>query len=346
MFIAITGALLLIALSNKFVFFLTKSAAGVLPITYVFKIMGLYIPRLASYLLPLGFFTAILFSFMRLHTDSEMTVMFSCGISWKFITKLVLGIAAFVAFMVMLLSMWLVPMSMQQLSKLITEGKAIGILSTISPGRFQVVDDGRMVAYIAEMDKNNVMQDIFIAEQPKNNDNAWTIITAESAKLQQNKSAAYMILNNGHRYSGLPGKLAFDLVDFAEYGREISQQPEEELIANQKSKTTTELWHSTISKDKAELQWRLALPISVIVLALLAISLSYIGPRQGRFAKFVPAILIYITYYNLLVVFKRWIAKDIVAPYIGMWPLHVIFLLIGFLLLGQVSGAWRQWRTK
>ena len=60
----------------------------------------------------------------------------------------------------------------------------------------------------------------------------------------------------------------------------------------------------------AELQWRFALPISVLMLALLAIPLSHVRPRQGRYSHILPAILIYIVYMNLLFIARNWVERN------------------------------------
>src|SRR3546814_8269688 len=49
-------------------------------------------------------------------------------------------------------------------------------------------------------------------------------------------------------------------------------------------------------QDRAELQWRVGAPIAVLVLTLLAVPLSYIRPRQGRYGKLVIGILAYLIY--------------------------------------------------
>jgi lipopolysaccharide export system permease protein len=80
--------------------------------------------------------------------------------------------------------------------------------------------------------------------------------------------------------------------------------------------------------DKAELQWRIALPVAVIVLMLLALPLGKIKPRQGRYARLFLGVLGYLIYFNLLGVVQLWIEDGKWPPNLGMWPVHGLVLLV------------------
>ncbi len=53
-----------------------------------------------------------------------------------------------------------------------------------------------------------------------------------------------------------------------------------------KAKSVTELARSAFPADHAELQWRQSRGLTALLMALLAISLSRVKPRQGRFSTF------------------------------------------------------------
>ena len=93
--------------------------------------------------------------------------------------------------------------------------------------------------------------------------------------------------------------------------------------------------------EKAELQWRIAMPLATILLAALAVPLSRTGPRQGRFAKLFIAVVIYALYMNFLAVARSWVEHDKILPALGLWWVHAsLLLLIAVLMLRQ--GGW-QW---
>ena len=63
-------------------------------------------------------------------------------------------------------------------------------------------------------------------------------------------------------------------------------------------------------RDRAELSWRTAVPVMAVVLMLLAVPLSKLRPRQGRFARVGLAVLVYFVYSNLLAAVRVWIEKE------------------------------------
>jgi lipopolysaccharide export system permease protein len=78
----------------------------------------------------------------------------------------------------------------------------------------------------------------------------------------------------------------------------------------------------------AEIQWRASSVIMTIILSLIAINLVKAAPRQGRYAGFFPAILIYIVYSNLLGITRAWVSKGIVSPWFGAVWVHILMILI------------------
>src|SRR5689334_8860596 len=106
---AVTGILLIIALSNRFSSYLAKTASGQLPIEWIFKLVGLHVPELLSLLLPLCLMMSLLFAYGKLYSNSEFIVMLSSGVSPKFIVKITLFIAVLVAGAVAYLTLYLNP---------------------------------------------------------------------------------------------------------------------------------------------------------------------------------------------------------------------------------------------
>jgi len=342
-FLATLTVLLLIALSNRFALYLAKAATGELPLGLVFRVVGLYIPELLSYLIPLSFFIALLFAFGRLYADSEMTVLMACGISWKYICRLTLILALLIMFLVGALSLWWVPQITKSREKAISEGEAIGMLQSILPGRFQTAGEGEHVFYLEDVTDKHTLKGVFIAERPKLDsaaiDHGWTLITANEAFVKRDSKTKdfYLVLKQGYRYQGVPGIASYTVVKFDEYGRSTPPMVEAAPTQELRQKDTHDLMNAT-REDAAEFQWRLSLPLSVPILALLAIPLSRVRPRHGRYAKFLPAIVVYIIYYNLFTICKRWVSNGSLPSYLGVWWVHAFFLILGLVLIAKESG--------
>ena len=66
---------------------------------------------------------------------------------------------------------------------------------------------------------------------------------------------------------------------------------------------------------------------------LMAVPLSRVNPRQGRFLKLLPAILLYMAYLTLLISARGSLEKGNLSPALGLWWVHGVFLAIGLGLL-------------
>lgn len=347
-FAAFVFILLFIAISNKFVMLLAKAASGKLYVSLIFKVVALYIPELFAILAPVAMFIAILFTFSRLHADSEITVLLTSGFDWINLTRITLLVAGVVAVCVAVINLNVVPAISVMRAKLLAEGQAIGAMNAITPGRFQTIENNdQLVFYVEDILPDGKLHNIFIAQQPAGDstdaNTSMVVVTAKSALLKQqnNHNEFYLILHDGYRYDGVPGTANYKTTSFVEYGRQLKYDAAT-ISDNDYMRSSKELFKSKNSADIAELQWRLAMPIAVLLLAMIAIPLSKVQPRQGRYAKFLPAVLIYMIYYNLLTIIKRSVANGKIPELPGIWALHIVFLLCAILLLLHASGRLAQ----
>lgn len=350
-FCAIVFILMFIAISNKFVMFLAKAASGKLPTGLLFKVVGLFIPELFAILAPVAMFVAILFTFSRLHADSEIAVLLTSGCSWAQLVRITLSIAAVVAVIVAAINIFVVPAISSERAQLLAEGQATGVINAIVPGRFQTIDDSdQLVFYVENILPDGQLHNIFIAQQPKSDgtdpNKPITVVTAKTAQLKQHNSQEYyLVLHDGYRYVGKPGAADYAVTSFGEYGRQLKYAAGA-VPSNENMRSSKELLKSKEPVDKAEWQWRMAMPIAVMLLSLIAIPLAKVQPRQGRYAKFLPAVLIYMLYYNLMTIARRSIANGKLPEFPGMWAVHVILLICGVILLLHIAGRLAQFKYR
>jgi lipopolysaccharide export system permease protein len=146
----------------------------------------------------------------------------------------------------------------------------------------------------------------------------------------------YLILENGKVVDAAPGQLDLRVLNFK---RNDLRLPEPEVRKQKKSKinmkSTVELLDDGSAESIAELQWRISPAITVIVLGLLAIPLAHSSPREGRGVRVVLGILIYLLYGNLLYLCRSWMTEGILPTSIGMWWVHIMFLVISFVWVGR-----------
>jgi lipopolysaccharide export system permease protein len=331
--LGIVLGLLVIFISSEFAHYLTMAANGRIPAELIGYLMLLEIPKLLGLLLPLAFFLALLVNYGRLGAEQELTVMRASGLS----RYQLLGMTVLQALLVMLLvagiMMWWAPYVAKRKEVLIREGQAASIVNTIIPGRFQKMGSAKTVLYVEQVDRDkDAAKNVFLAKQDPKQPLNWQVINAKTAQVNvDHKGQETVVLHDGNRYLGQPGQANFQVMHFARY---IYHLPTPKIIwrFDEEALATSSLWPiDNANPTKAgELQWRLSVPLMVLVLALLAVPLSRVEPRQGRYAKLAPALILYIFYANGLFVARNWVGNGKVSPLIGMWWLHLLFLVIAF----------------
>jgi lipopolysaccharide export system permease protein len=186
---------------------------------------------------------------------------------------------------------------------------------------------------------------LFIAQESKStadNANAWVVLSAASGYQSIDKATQvpYVVADNGNRYEGTPGQSDYKIFQFTKYAMRLPDAPISSMRQLQEAVPTSQLLAKYDNPNNAsELQWRISIPLSTFLLGLLAVPLSQVRPRQGRYAMLLPALLVYVVYMNLLFAGRNLIEQKLVPTYVGMWWVHLLPLA---LLLWVVS----SWRTR
>ncbi|MCK4608569.1 MAG: LPS export ABC transporter permease LptF [Gammaproteobacteria bacterium] len=350
--LATSAVLLFIFLSAQFVHFMRYAAEGNLTAHMVILLLSLEMPTLLGTLLPLALFLGILLGFGRMYADSEMTVLFACGVSWRRIMKIVMSIATIIMVLVSILMLWVSPHVNKYAEELLNTG-ALSPLELILPGQFQEMQGGKLIFYAEEISKDHKkLHDIFVADPDDSQQNKkdkkdetdnWNVLVAKTGKQKIDKKTGdlFLVFNNGHRYSGIPGQRDFQIAKFDEFGKRISQGDNRNKRKVNAMPTMELFRHHKNDAAAAELQWRISMPIMVLVLAIMAVPLSRVRTRQGRYAQMIPAMLLYVIYGNFMFLARSWIKQGEISHALGMWWVHGIMLLIALLLFLHQIG-WRR----
>lgn len=347
-FIAVIAIILLIAISNKFVRLIAQAAAGNIAPSVLLQVILFQIPELLAFLLPVGLFLAILLCFSRFFADNEIPVMLACGIGWQRLLLVSLSLGCVVMLLSGTLTCYFGPKIAYQREQLLHEEGPLLLMQTVTPGRFHAFQKDKLVFYVSSINTDrSQMKQVFIAEQPKSNamtNESWSLLTAEAGKVvvNENTGLTYFKLLNGRRYHGTPGEADYSVLAFDEYERLLEGSTLTPGLFFHRTMPTPMLLENPSPSNLAELQWRLAVPLSAPLLALLAVPLSRVRPRQGRFGQLFTAVIICILYYNLLTISKRWVAGSKLAPEIGLWWVHLALFIVALLWLGKVSGRLNQ----
>ncbi|MEX6501274.1 LPS export ABC transporter permease LptF [Pseudomonas zhanjiangensis] len=336
---AVSAVLLVIIMSGRFIKYLAQAAQGALDPGVLFLIMGFRLPGFLQLILPLGLFLGILLAYGRLYLDSEMTVLTATGMSQQRLMAYSLMPALLVALLVAWLSLGLAPQGVTEQMRILNEQDALTEFDTLVPGRFQAMKDGSRVTYSEALSKDrSELGGVFISEKrfsrEGGKERGITVLVAQNGRQEiQADGSRYLILENGYRYDGNPGEADYRAIQYDTYGVLLPKPAVSAEISEREAIATRELIGSDKLRLQSELQWRLSLPLLVFVITLLAVPLSRVNPRQGRFLKLLPAILLYMAYLGLLIAARGQIDKGKIPPALGLWWVHGVFVLIGLALL-------------
>ncbi len=336
---AVTLVLFLIFVSSWFARLLGQVASGAIQADLIFLLLGLKSVDALMILLPLAFFLSILLAFGRLYKDSEMTAMIACGVSLLRVTRFVFWFGLAFSILVGAVSLYFGPAAKAERYKLQDKMQQTSGLESIAAGQFRELADGEVVFYAERLsDDGKYMENVFIQGLREGNLN---LMVAERGFQRETSGHRYLVLQDGHRYEGQPGSADFRIIKYHEHEMLISEKEAVLVVDEISAMTTQELWESDNRYYNAELQWRISMPVSCVLLAMLAVYLSRTNPRQGRYGKFFLGILVYVIYSNLLGVARTWVERGKIDPMIGMWWVHALLLLIVIVMTIQHMGGFR-----
>lgn len=306
-------------------------AKGILPNDAIGTILTFSLVKLMPLMLSLAIFLAVLLTLTRWHRDSEMVIWMGAGLSlrqwvWpimRFISPIVLIIA--------LLSLIVMPWATDKAENYREQLKKRDELSSISPGTFKESHNGDRIYFVESFDNlGDEVKNIFVQSSQHGKNGIMT--ASRGSRYQADNGDHFLRMDRGRRYETIPGKLEASTTEFDRYDIRIETKESGPEITTTQAKDTQALLANNTLADQAELQWRIAIPISTIILVLLAVPLSFVDPRAGRSLNIMFAILIFIIYNNALSIFQAWVAQGKISVWVGLWPVHLSFMLLGWYL--------------
>lgn len=325
-----TGAFLIlvgIVIAQRAGYLIQLASKGILPNDAITTLLGFNMVKFLPMLLSLTLFLSILMTLSRWYRDSEMVIWFSAGLSINSWIRPVMTFAIPVIVLISILSLLIMPWATNKGDDFRTQLESRDDLASISPGVFKESSSAERVFFIESFDElGNIVKNIFV--QSLQHQKLGIIVASEGRRMADKNGDNFLIMQHGRRYQGTRGTANFSTTEFEKYAirvepAEVKQEPTRTM-----SKSSKELFLSTNNANSAELQWRLAIPISALILGLLAIPLSAVDPRAGRSANFALALVIYMIYNNLLSIMQAWVTQGKVYAAVGLWPVHLLFLIL------------------
>lgn len=335
LFLVTAVVLLVIALGGRFMGYLQDAAVGKHSADALLKIIALRIPGFLQLTMPFAFYIALVLTTARLYADQEMTVLVSGGSSpLQVLSWIGLG-ALVVASTVLYLSTDVTPRALADLERFLSVERVEREFETMTPGVFHTFNDGARVTYSesASPDKRELSR-VFIAAQTQGR--SVTIWAQRGSQyIDSITGSRFMLLGAGRRYEGEIGQRSYRVVRFETLSQRIEQRDPSLEDIEIDAQPTSQLKRDD-PRSSAELHWRFALPLMTLIAVPIGYALARVRPREGRFARIVPAVLAFLAYYFVLLVNRNALAGGQLSHVIGMWPAHLAFAAFGYWLVQRM----------
>jgi len=325
--VAVFLALLAITLTVQLVRLLGRAAGGAIPSDAVIAFLGFFTLYALPLLLSVTLFVAVLMTLVRSYRDSEMVIWLGSGQSltaWlKPVSTYALPVVGLIALLALVVSPWAADKGVQYAAQIEERDD----VSRVTPGVFGESKNRERVFFVeAVEDDANRVRNVFISSVQQGRQG---LMLSRSGRLMTAENGdRFIVLEDGRRYEGEPGTAEYRVTEFQRYALRVQRKVRETPEVTARNASTLALVGAFSDAFRGELMWRIAIPVSALLLALMAIPLSFVNPRAPRLVNLVFALLIWISYWNLMVLVRGRIAQDRLDFWIGLWIVHAVMLLL------------------
>lgn len=293
-----------------------------------------YLPTLLS----LTAFVSILFVLSRSYRDSEMVVWFSAGQPLRAWLRPVLTFAVPVAAAVGVLSLFIVPLAQEKAAEYRQRMDSRSDVAQVAPGSFRESAHADRVFFVEEIDGDRArVRNVFVAAVQGGK--LGVVVASEGLVESRPEGDKFLVLLAGRRYEGMPGTPEYQMMEFERYALRIQEREATPVTASPKLASTRALLADASPPARGQLVWRLGLPISALLLALIAIPVAYANPRSGRTYSLIVALVAFLLYNNLLGLSEALVTQGRLRFEVGVWAVHALMGALLLVLFWRRSGA-------
>lgn len=342
--LVVTGVLLFLTLGLGLSRFIGDAAAGELPVDTVLSLAAFSTVENLEIVLPVSVLLGVLLTLGRLCRDNEMSALFAGGAGLGTVYRPFMTLALIVALIAGALSLFAAPRAERAMETL-GAATATSAIESLSPGRFRTFLDGDAAFYAERRDDEGNLRNVFIRVERDGEDGepTETVITADRARQQRDEDTrrVTLVLDDGWRYEGRPGRADYRAVQFAEHGVEVAP-PAPEVSGDVETMSVPMLLARDGPEAAAEWQTRVSVPISIVILALLALPIGRVPPRAGRYARVIAGILFYVIYVNAVHLVAVSVGEGRLPALLGVWWVHAAVFAVAVALVMREQGVFAQ----
>lgn len=328
---------------------LGDASSGDLDTQSLFSLVALSTLTNLPLVLTMSVFIAVLIALTRAFRDSEMVVWFAAGQSlsaWvRPVLRFVLPVAAVIAALALLVSPWAERMIAEARQRFEQRDD----VSKVTPGRFIESAASDRVFFVENLDLEGAQRVSSVFASQRSGDREIVIVANQGHIETHSDGARFLVLNHGHRYEATAGVADNRMLEFESYAIRLEAQIEAPTSnTNARSFNTLELVLNPTQRNLGELLFRLSFPVIAILLALIAVPLSYVNPRVGRSANLIIAAMLAMIYFQAILIMQSQVQRGRLPFSIAVWLPHAValfFVLALFVRRITVRRKWpRPWR--
>lgn len=345
--LAVFVALAAITAVTQWVRYLNQAAAGSLAPEAVLAFLGFGMVSALPILLTVTLFLAVLLTLSRMARDHEMVVWQTAGLGIMSWVRPVLQLGIPIFIVIAIISFVLSPWSLRKGAEYRQQLESREDISVIAPGVFKESKQNDRVFFVESLGTSQaIVKNVFVRSEQHGR--FGIMVAQQGAQFVQSNGDRFLALDNGSRYEGTAGQADYRIMQFQRYTVRIEPYEVKLGAPSTKALPTSDLFRDRNLVKDAELNWRLSLPVSALLLVLLAIPLSYFNPRSGRSFHLIAALLVYMIYNNLLSVAHATVLNGKISPWLGVWSAHLLMLLVitYFYYRRQAVKPLLQWTRK
>jgi lipopolysaccharide export system permease protein len=331
---AVFMTLFAIALTTRLIRLLGQAAGGKIPSDAVIAFLGFFALGTLPVLLSLTMFISVLMTLTRGWRDSEMVIWFGSGLSLTAWLRPVMIFALPQIAVITALSVFISPWAAQMAAQYATRLDARDDVSRVNPGVFGETSSRERVFFVESVSGDSAsVQNVFVSSTHGTRSG---VSMSRSGHTETAESGdRFIVLEQGRRYEGAPGGEQYRVTEFERYAARIETREGRQPTLTHKSQPTWSLIMNPTNQNLGELLWRFGIPVSAMVLVLMAIPMSFVNPRAGRSINLMMALLTYVVYSNLLSVSVARVAQGKLDFAIGVWLVHAAMALLLVFMFAQ-----------
>lgn len=350
--LAVSVLLTFVLMGGRVIKYFGMAAEGRLDVELLSAVLLYRLPGFLELIIPLSLFIAVLLTFGRLYIDNEMAVLAASGVSrWQMLGQITPAVIL-VTVIVACFSFYLTPKGNFEYETLFNKQANRNTFDMIKPEQFQSVGGNMLYARALSADQTRLLDVTLYNEKKPARDGkvqqVW--LQAKSARryFEPGTGLTYIELTDGYRYELNAGQPAYNRLQFQSYRMRLQFNAEDHEISRARALDSAVI-HQRMQKGEAlalgEWLWRCSMPLFAPIAVLLALPLAKVNPRQGRYLKLLPAILLYISYVVFIGATRNSVDKAKLGQ-AALWSVHLGYLALGLLLLGwdELKLRYQAWR--